>query len=109
MWRINPRGGGETRGFRGPADEALGMAGIGGVEHVSARGVDGVGLVVVNHFRGEQSQARVPVLGVVPGKEVLAERTCLLDAVEASGKVRAVLERLELGFGVGIVVGDVWP
>lgn len=42
-----------------------------------------------------------------PGEEVDAVRTRVLDAAEALGEVRAVLESLEASLGERVVVGDV--
>lgn len=47
------------------------------------------------------------VLGVVVVEELATEGSGVLDATEALGKLRAVLQRLELRFGVRIVVGHV--
>src|SRR4051812_22333673 len=105
--RIDPRGGGQGWRRGGVANEALGMGGVGGMEHLLPGRVDGGGLSVVDDFRGEQAQARVVVLGVVPGKEFPAEGASLLDGREARRKVRPVFEGLALGFGVGVVIGDV--
>ena len=49
------------------------------------------------------------MLVVVPVEELAAERARVLDALEAFRELRPVLERLELRFGVGVVVGDVRP
>ena len=46
----------------------------------------------------------MPMLGVVPRKEVRAVRARVFDRPEALRKVRAVLESLELRFGIRIVV-----
>jgi hypothetical protein len=46
---------------------------------------------------------------VVPEKEFLAVGAGILDAAETLGKVGAIFERFELGFGVRIVIRDVWP
>jgi len=62
---------------------------------------------VVHHLGRQQAEARVVVFGVVPGEEGAAEGACVLDAAEAVGKLRPVLERLELALGEGVVVGDV--
>ena len=40
-------------------------------------------------------------------KEPAAERSSILDRTEAAGKRRTILERLELGFGKWVVVGNV--
>ena len=49
------------------------------------------------------------MLGVVPGEENVTEAARVLDRSEAVGKVGAVLHRLELRLGEGIVVRDVGP
>ena len=48
------------------------------------------------------ADTRVPVLMVVVCEELLAERPRVLDAAEAFGERRAVLEGLELRFGIGV-------
>jgi len=47
--------------------------------------------------------------GVVPSKEWLAVGACVLDATEALGEVRSVLQRLELRLRERVVVRDVGP
>ena len=49
------------------------------------------------------------MLAVVPGKERLTEDAGVLKAAEACREVRAVLQRLELGLGEGVIVGDLRP
>ena len=58
-------------------------------------------------FRGHEADPGMPMLGVVPSEECLAMRPCIGDRSEAVREVRAILESLELGFGVRIVIGDV--
>lgn len=53
---------------------------------------------------GVEAYAGVPVLLVVPGEEQLAELAGILLATELGGEVRPVLERLELRFGIRVVV-----
>ena len=53
-----------------------------------------------------EPDAGVAVLVVVVVEEDLAERTGVLDAVEAGGEGGAVLEGLERGVAVGVVVAD---
>ena len=47
---------------------------------------------------GEQADAAMAVLVVVPGEELAAEVAGLLDGIEAVRKVGTVLERLEPAF-----------
>ena len=54
----------------------------------------------------EQADAAVPVLGVVPGEERAAERLRLLGVCEPAGEAGVILDRLELGLRVRVVVRD---
>ena len=61
----------------------------------------------VNIGRSEVGDSGVMVFVVIPlvkGGEV---RTGVLQAAEAVGEVRTVFQRLELGFRIGVIVGDV--
>src|SRR3982074_3394447 len=51
----------------------------------------------------------MPVLVVVVREERAAEAPGVLDAAEALGECRAVLQGLELRLGVGVVVAHVRP
>ena len=64
---------------------------------------------VVHGFRGEHGNAGVAVLAVVPGEErpAVGDRRVLIR--ESVWEAGVVFERLELGFGVGIVVADLGP
>jgi hypothetical protein len=91
------------------ADEPFGVAGVGGGEHVGAGVAHGLGLSIVDVDGVVVADTAVVVLGVVPGEEALAERPRLLDGAEGVGEVGPVLERLELGLAVGVVVAGVRP
>jgi hypothetical protein len=52
---------------------------------------DLVGPAVVKDLGREQADAAVIVLGVVPGKESLAEGACVLDRTEAVRKLGPIL------------------
>lgn len=56
--------------------------------------------------RGQPADAAMPMLVVVPLEELLAERPRLLQRAEAPGETGPVLQRLELAFREGIIVGD---
>ena len=105
--RVDPGGGRKLGRTRRLADEALGMSGVGGGEHLGAGVVGVLGLAVVDDLGGQQADARVAVLGVVPAEEVLAEGSGLLDRGEAVREAGAVLQGLELRLGVRVVVRDV--
>ena len=49
------------------------------------------------------------VVLVVPIEEAAAEASGVLDAAEALGELRLVLEGLEVAFGERVVVGDMRP
>lgn len=86
--------------------EALRVRGAGGQEHLLLGVTHRGGPPVVHGCRCHQPDASVAMLAVVPGEERLAEDTGVLDRPEPRGELRAVLQRLELGFGERIVVGD---
>ena len=62
----------------------------GGAEGVIQRGlVDAVqscGLPIIDALSRHVADARVPVRGVVPGKQYLAVGACVLDAVKVCGE-----------------------
>jgi hypothetical protein len=51
----------------------------------------------------------MPVVVVVVIEEGFAKGAGVVDGAELSGEDRAVFEGLELGFAVGVVVGNVGP
>jgi hypothetical protein len=57
--------------------------------------------------RRDERKAAVPMLVVVPVHEAGHEGARGVDRGEERGKLRTVLERLEVGFGEGVVVGNV--
>ncbi len=59
---------------------------------------------VVNGMRSEIADSGVAVLEVVPLEERPGEVTRSLDGFEPAREARTVLERLELAFGVRVVV-----
>ena len=63
----------------------------------------------MNAVRRHESDARVPMHGVVPGKERLTVGARILSAPEAHGEVRTVLHRLELRLREGTIVRYVRP
>lgn len=70
------------------------------VEHLLAR-LDDFGRVAVMHgLRREPPDPGMVVFGIVPAEELDAEGPRVLEAAKAAGKLRAVLERLELALGV---------
>jgi hypothetical protein len=63
----------------------------------------------MDHRWRQQAQAPVVVLVVLPVEEPFAELQAVLEAGEAVGELRPVLQRLELALREGVVVGDVRP
>ena len=95
LWRVDPGDGGQ--GWW-PGGEPLGMLAVGGSQHAGPADLDGCGGAVVNVGGGVQAQARVPVLGVIPGEEGLAVCPGGLDRGEAGRESGPVFEGLELRF-----------
>src|SRR5271168_4116283 len=91
------------------ADEALGVAGIGLVEHLLSLLDDLFGPAVMQHIGCQKCDSAVMVLVVVPGEKALAKGACILDRAEALRELGPVLEGLELALRVWVVVGDVRP
>lgn len=91
------------------ADESFWVAVVGSVQDLGADSADLFGVSVVDGVRGVPGDAGVPVLGVVPGEEALAERPRLEQAGERFGELGPVLQRPELRLGVRIVVAGMRP
>ena len=81
----------------------LGVGRIGRGEHAGALGHALLGQAEVHVVGREQAEAAVVMFGVVPGEEVLAVGTRVLDRAEAVRERRPVLERLELRFRKRVV------
>ena len=94
---------------RWPVDEALRMRTVRRIECRLPLSDDDGGLAVVNRCRSEQSDPAVVVFAVVPSEEPGTGGPCILDAAESIWKLGPILERFELRFGIGIVVGAVRP
>jgi hypothetical protein len=70
-------------------------------------GMDGLSRAVVDAVWGHVADARVLMLVVLPGEELLTEGACIGQATEARGEVSSVLQGLELGLAERVVVGHV--
>src|SRR6516164_2135781 len=68
----------QRRGDWHPTREALGMRLVGGAQDLGAPLPLARGQTVVDVLGGHQAEGAVPVLGVVPGEEALAERLGVL-------------------------------
>ncbi len=108
-WRVDP-GGGWFVGRSGRlVDKALRGIVERGIERGLTRGVNGVGLAVVHLVRRHQADTGMVMVLVVPIEEVAAEASGILNAAEALGELRLVLECLEVAFGERVVVGYIGP
>ena len=67
---------------------------------------DFVGKPIVHLFRRQQRDATVAMLLVIPGEEILAKGTAILDGAEPFRELRAVLEGFELGLRIRVVIAD---
>jgi hypothetical protein len=79
-----------------PAGETLRVRLVGRGQHGRPRGDALLSQAVMHIGRGQQSKARVPMVGVVPEEEDLAVSSSVLDRAEPLGECRAILERLEV-------------
>ncbi len=73
---------------RGATYESLGVSNLGSLEHDGSIGVTLFGETEVHVAGRQQTEASVMMLVVVPAKEVTTEAACVLNAAEASRKVR---------------------
>ena len=74
-----------------------------GVERGLAYGGDLGDAAVEDIGWSEQGEARMVMVVVVPGEEVLEPRACVERTGEATGIVGLVLERLEVGLAVRVM------
>src|SRR5215216_6782564 len=89
------------------ADEAFGVCSISRLEDPSSFERAQRSASEVDVGRAVEAQGRVEVRLVVPAEEPLAKSTRIFDRAEPVGKLRTVLEGLELRFGIRIVAGAV--
>ena len=64
-------------------------------------------LAEVDGSRGHVTDARVAMGLVVPREEPLAMAAGILNASEAVREIRSILQRFELGLGIGVVIRDI--
>jgi hypothetical protein len=102
---VDPDLRGKRLGVGDAAHEALRVHLVGGGKD-GGTGLDALlRAAMVDVSRPLEADTAVVVLVVVPGEEVDAVGAGILDAAEALGKIRAVLEGLEPGLGKRVVVG----
>lgn len=82
---------------------------VGGVEGLLAQCTDVAGGAVVNRGGGVQPDPGVAVFVVVVAEEPLAERARVGQRTETPGEDGRVLEGLEVGLAVRVVVGHPGP
>ena len=92
--------------MRGLADEAVGMSSVSGVENDAAAVNGRSRQTMMNHCRRKKAQAGMAVMIVIPGEELLAERTGILERPKAFGEARPVFQSAEVAFRIRVVVGD---
>lgn len=101
---VDPGSGWHGGWFGHFADEAFRVCLVGAGEDLLSGGVDGVCLAVMDLIGCHQANAGMMVVLIVPGEEVAAEGFGVLDTAEALGKLRLILECLEVGFRERVVV-----
>ena len=74
------------------------MRGVGSFQDQRPFAVDERRTTEVNVSRCVKAQTRMVVVIVVPAEEALAEGASILDGAETVGKLRSILERLEMRF-----------
>ena len=92
---VDPDFAGDFWWLRFTIDEALGMPAVGVIEDMLPHRLEFIGQAMVHGVGGEQSQAAVTVIGVVPGEEVSKVSLCVLGAIEATRVRRRVLTVLK--------------
>ena len=107
--RIDPGCGGFCRRLWCTVDEALRVLAANAIEGVLAGGVNRVGLAKVNLIRCHKTDADVVMILIVPVKITAQEDPRVFDAAETRRKLRLILQGLELGLGIRIVVTYVRP
>ena len=60
-------------------------------------------------FRGHERNAGMAMLVVVPVKERLAERSCVLDGAKPFRELGTIFQGLELCFRVRVVIAQIGP
>ena len=101
-----PDRGRQIRRLRSTLDEPLGMPRVGGVQDVLPLRPYGGRLADVDDGGRQEADRAMTMFVVVPGEEHLPERTAILDRAESLGKLGTVLERLEVRFREGVIVGN---
>ena len=87
--------GGSSGGARQLANEPLGVALVGGVEHHGPGGVQLLGVALVDDGWGHHPDPGVAVFVAVPVEELAAVSAGALDVVEPGGELRPVLQVLK--------------
>ena len=82
---------------------------MGGLQHVGTIATCGDGGAVVHILGSVQADTRMSMVAAILIEEIPTKVSGLLDGAETSREFWTVLEGLELGFRVGIVVTDMRP
>ena len=92
--------------LRGSANESFGVSPLSLDEGLASSRGEFFRAPMMNDGWSHETDSRVPVFVVVVAEEVTAEQVSILDGTETLRELRAILQRLELRLGVGIVVRD---
>jgi hypothetical protein len=98
LGRVDPRGGGQGGRLRGNAIEAPRMGDERSLKSDGPLRGERGSAAIVDGGRRHQADPAVTVFVVVSLEELLAMGAGIFDAAKARGKIRTVLQRLELGF-----------
>ena len=105
--RIDPNGVGQAGRQRTLSFESLWIGEESRLQNFGPCLVYRSGLAEVDGVRGHVTDARVAMGLVVPPEEPLAMIAGILNASEAVRKIRPILQRFELSFGIRIVIRDI--
>ena len=106
---VDPDRGGQLLDAGPPPAKAFGMGLIGGLQHLLPLRLGFPRLPVVDGGRGQQCQARMVVLLVIPVEESLGPAPDLDQGAEAVGVIGSILEGLEMRLGVAVIIANVGP
>ena len=106
-WRIDPGRRGFRRRFGSTVDETFRVLAAGAIEGVLAGGVDRIGLAIMDLIWRHKADPNVVMVLVVPVEIMAQEAPRVLNTAKALGKLRLILQILELAFRERIVIGRV--
>jgi hypothetical protein len=63
----------------------------------------------MDNLRSQQTDPRMMMFRVIPGKESLTEPPGIFRTAESLRKVGSIFQGFKLGFGIRVVITGVWP